>query len=320
MRSMVLSALMIVFSLGGAGVAMDDNPITLVPFSVNFLGIPSFGYGENAQCDSTGDLFFHAAPVANDSVVLKVSRDESTTMYTLPQDEARKTYFIAFRVMRDGHLWILTHANAASELYLYGFGSKADWPDKITLRIPEGLEPDNFVVLRTGHVVVNGYLDAKAGRPSSSYLAEFDQSGRLVRENSGAADDSAIQALKIQVADAAAAEADDGRLYILQGNSIRVLSPSGEALSSIPVPSPGDGYKAGDVYSAGAFLAVKYRKIGKTGPINAEYALIDRSTGQLLHYYLPNSELGNNLVCYSSEGFTFLRYEKQRVKLLLAKP
>lgn len=65
---------------------------------------------------------------------------------------------------------------------------------------------------------------------------------------------------------------------------------------------------------------IKYRKRVKDAPTLAQYALGDGSTGKVVRYYVPSDELGNNLVCFSKDGFTFLRYEKRRVNLLLAKP
>lgn len=299
-----------------------ESPITLKSFSSSVLGVPAFSYGENAQCDEHGNLFFHATKAFNDVAILKLAPDQSTTFYTLPMDEAQKVYFLAFRVTRKGKLWVLTHVSHAKDLYLYQFGGNSEEPDKIELRAPDGLKASNFVMLADDRVALYGYFDedAPASQRSKSYFGLFDQSGRLVRDSLRPANQEVLERAKTRVPDAGAAQASDGQTYILQGNSIIVLSPDGERVKELSVPSPGEGYVAGDVFAEGAFLCIKYRKQVKNQPLVAEYALLDRNSGELIRYYVPSSELGNNLVCFSDEGFTFLRYENHRVKLLSAKP
>jgi hypothetical protein len=310
------------FGSAVAAAQSPEYPISLKPTSSNVLGVPAFSYGENVQCDGQGNMFFHAARAVNDIVILKLSKDESTTLYTLPEDEAKKAYFLAFRVTREGHIWVLAHAAPGKDLYLYQFGGNSTGPDKIRISVPEGLRPDNFVMLADDHVALFGYFDdeAPAAQRSKSYFGVFDQSGRLVRDSLSSATHAEIEQVKSHVADAGASQSEDGQTYVLQGESILAVSSTGEMLKKFKVPSPGDGYLASNVFAAGAFLCVKYRKLIANGPFAAEYVLLDRMSGKVLRYYVPNSELGNNLLCFSEEGFTFLRYENHRVRLLFAKP
>lgn len=189
----------------------------------------------------------------NDSVIMKLSQDQSTTLYSLPQEEASSTYFEAFGVTRDGHLWILAHVNTGKDLIVYRFESNSGGPDKTRLSVPQGFIPDNFVVLANGHILVNGYFENRATEPQSSksYFAEFDPFGRLVKDSSEDASKELVENVKAHTADAGAAEAEDGRIYLLEGDHILILSAAGEQIRRFSVPTAGEGYLAGNVYTAG---------------------------------------------------------------------
>jgi hypothetical protein len=93
-------------------------------------------------------------------------------------------------------------------------------------------------------------------------------------------------------------------------DKIVVLSPSGEVGREIKLAPPQPDYRPYLLYLAGQHLAVGYSKAEKSPhKLQTVYALLDGSTGQPIRLYQPSPELGNSLVCFSSDGFIFYRHQ-----------
>jgi hypothetical protein len=87
---------------------------------------------------------------------------------------------------------------------------------------------------------------------------------------------------------------------------------------------PKEGYRPVNILAAEGQLAISFfkrpEKDSSSPMLTSMYEVIDPSSGEILRVYQPAAELGNNLVCFSKDGFTFMKYEHRRVKLLIAKP
>ena len=114
--------------------------------------------------------------------------------------------------------------------------------------------------------------------------------------------------------------ADDGNLYLLAGNKIRVLQESGQLLRTLHLSKPSQECFATKVIVSQGIAAVWLDvnpKEGQTVQLNFE--TIDVSTGHILSLYYPEDELGNKAVNFTrQDGFTFLDSDKGRVRLFTA--
>jgi hypothetical protein len=98
-----------------------------------------------------------------------------------------------------------------------------------------------------------------------------------------------------------------------------VLSPSGDVAREIKLVPPQPDYRPYLLYLAGQRLAVGDSKTEKRPHrLQTLYALLDASTGQPIRLYQPSPELGNSLVCFSSDGFTSYRVDHGRIELVTA--
>jgi hypothetical protein len=309
----------------------QDAPIPLKASWSKQLTMPSFMWGDLPQCDAEGNLYFHAAVNVNDSIILKLKDDSSHSIYVLPNEDASKTDFVAFRVSRDGTLRLLAHERKPDRFIVYKFNSDGEDPTSTVLDSPAGLSILNFQALSNGHVVAHGYLDINAERAMNgdsagekngrSFFGEFDPSGKLLRKSEDKASELIERRASTWVGNAAVAESDDGQSYLLAGENILVLSATGELIRTIPLHSPHKDFDPVNIFAAGPWLLVAFFSVEKQGSaFSAMYELIDRSTGEQLRTYVPDKELGNNLVCFSSEGFTFYGVENRHVKMTVAKP
>jgi hypothetical protein len=255
---------------------------------------------------------------------MKLQPDGRYSYYDVPLGRD-KSYFIAFRVSSDGVVYVL---NAGLDrLYLYTFHSDSADPTRTDLDVPVGMEAANFLVFSRGSILISGYFNDNAPKhKGQSYLAYYDASGRLLREWSKKMSDEAVSDLKANswtLNLAAAAVSENGSGYILSGDQVLVFSPVEGLVNTMHILPPEEGYRPLNISAVGGRLLVAFIKSqDRKPPIPVLYKLVDATTGEEIRTYRPAPELGNNMVCFSKEGFTFLRVEvgKGRVKLISAKP
>lgn len=303
--------------------------VTLSPASEKSLPMPTFGWDGNAQCDAGGNLYFHASHNPNGSALLRLAPDGTYSTYALSADDAADTWYVAFRAQRDGKLWLLAHGNK-SGIFLFEFSRDSSTsPIRTRLGAPENLDVRNFAVLESGHVILHGYYDKEAPKElqGRSYFGEFEASGRLVRSSDTKPELAGLASnIFVQAADAPAAQAEDGSIYMLAGYEVLVISQAAEVLRRFPLKLSDPAYTPSNIYLSSGRLAVAFFKPAsevkdfRAFKLQARYALYDSSNGELLGVYDPTSETGSGLVCYSEEGFTFYRIKGGRVHLITAKP
>ena len=277
----------------------------------------------NSQCDGSGNLYFNTAMDFNSSAIMKLRPDGRYSYYSLPPGQG-KSYFVAFRVNSDGVVYVLNAG--VDKLYLYSFSSDTVDPSRTELDGPPGLEPTNFLVFPRGRILINGYFNDKAPKhKGQSYFGHFDASGRLLQDSWQNASDGITGDIKSNswtLTLAAAAVSENGLGYMLSGDDILVLSATEGLVKTMPMAAPEEGYRPLNISVAGGRLLVTFIKgQDRKPPIPVLYKLLDASTGEEIRTYKPAAQLGNNLVCFSKEGFTFLRVEAGgKLKLINAKP
>ncbi|MBZ5568165.1 MAG: hypothetical protein LAN64_09995 [Acidobacteriia bacterium] len=119
--------------------------------------------------------------------------------------------------------------------------------------------------------------------------------------------------------DAPAAYGEDGQLYLLNPKGVSVVSRTGDSIRSFVLATAEPEYMPFNIFYADRRLVITYLKYGGKGPATTYYSVVDAASGDELAVYKTSPELGNNLLCYTSEGFAFYRVEHGRAKLITAK-
>ena len=318
----VLGSIAVVVLLAATVMSVADDsgaPVPLTASSSRLIGVPVGSFSLPAQCDAKGDIYFYAG-LANESVVFEARRDGSHFMHGLSTQDAKDYDYVSYRVDADGKIAFLV-SDRSETPHLFELRDDGTSPTHTKLNAPDDMPAStvyNFIRLENGHIVVQGYAKPKAAKDGGAraYLAEYDSAGTLVRKTLEKAPGIDITQWP---ASTAAAQGEDGSVYILEPDKIVVLSPSGEVGREIKLAPPQPDYRPYLLYLAGQRLAVGYAKTEKSPhKLQTLYALLDASTGQPIRLYEPSPELGNSLVCFSSDGFIFYRVDHGRIKLVTA--
>ena len=331
MRSGLLRVVAFTFWFSTILLAMDDsphdqqNPIMLKADSSKVLPIPAFSFETGPQCDSNGDLYFNIGSTAKTQAVLKLTtRDGSATIFR-PRDEAgAETTLLAFYVTVDFQVASLVSGDKDVP-YVYLFNEK-DWAStsRTKLDVPEGVNVwtlQNFLLLPNGNILLQGYFDDKAPKDKrgQSFVATFNAYGTLVKLSIGKTADDVSKSAVGRGAKTEAARTKDGITYLLYPDKVAVISSTGDVSRFIKLSPPEPGYIPDQLYMNRGRLVVGYYLSDSSGKITKTfYQLLNPSTGQLVRLYQADPDLGSNLVCFSDDGFTFMKPEKGHVKLLNA--
>jgi hypothetical protein len=303
------------------GAEKDQAPITLVATSSRPLDVAGFSAWNAAQCDVDGNVYFHTGLYFNDLLFLKLGSDDTHQVYTTQGSPEEGEYFVAFRVSSDGKLWALA-GEKNDGISVLEYRDDPTTPRRTKLGTPEEFDTQsvaNFAVLQNEHVRIYGILGEKAPRQEQGrrYSMEFDASGKLVRKTADKTSDGSSAADRYK--DASAAQSNDGTLYVLAENSVLVMSPTGQLIRKIKFRLPELGFEAHQLYVAGRRIVVGFQKANYDAhTLTTLYGLLGATSGEQLRLYQPSPEIGNNMVCFSNDGFTFLKVENRHSVLVTA--
>jgi hypothetical protein len=119
-------------------------------------------------------------------------------------------------------------------------------------------------------------------------------------------------------AEGAATIGRDGNVYLLATNKVLVISPSGKLKREISFVKPASEFSAITVQYSDGLLAISFAKPEQPA-ILYQYLVVNASDGSPLGLYETTDETGNNNVCFSRhDGFLFMTFEHDRVKLITA--
>ena len=325
-------AIIFLISLATVARAGDEQPnkgqppIVLAAGSSKVLSLPGFSAETGPQCDPRGNLYFRTGYSELASVVLRIAaKDGSPTVYKVTDPAADGSYFVAFHVGREGKIAVLM-GGKKDEPSVYQF--KENDPagtNRTALEAPEGLDAltvHAFVVLPNDHILLQGYFGKGAPKDKlgHAYLAEFESSGKLLRLSLNNVSDELLKSVENWGAKTETAQGEDGRTYLLLEDRVVVLSPGGEVERELKLTPPESGYRPDLMYMHGGQLIIGFYLLGGAGkPIQGvRFELLEPSSGEILRTFEGAPELGNNLVCFSDEGLTFMRFEHGKVKLINA--
>ncbi|MBZ5628063.1 MAG: hypothetical protein LAO06_04270 [Acidobacteriia bacterium] len=302
---------------GGEGITKDRTPVKLVADSIRTLTMPPFSM-RGVQCDDSGNLYFASGFHPRRGVVLKLSTTGSTVLYKVTDADIEDPLLEDFQVTAERKVWMLAASGKKNKPYVIQFN--ADDPasaNTIRLKVPEGLKATSirsFGILANDKIVVSGYVDASAPKRERNreYLAVFDDTGKLIRESFQEVSKDVWKHLFGM----ATAAREGGVTYLLQLDKILVVSPTGEVSRTIPLTPPAPGFRPVLIKVNRRRLAIEFVKPKGDDPLGGEldavFAVLDATTGEVLRVYEPTSEVGPPLACFSDEGFTFVHFNFDR--------
>lgn len=314
--------IVLLVALAAAEGGESPKPQPLRVSSSSDLAVPAFGATGNAQCDSQGNLYFHATADVNASTILKLAPDGGKFDFlNLPADEAEVVAFRGFYVAPGGEVWFLAQSKDAT--YLFKFGHDSTSATKTKLETPDYLVAQDFAVFPDGVSLLAGYMRNPAEKRAGiqSYVAVFEGSGKL-RRNIKADDDVEFGNTVESLHQGAAAIGADGLLYLLRPSQVVVFNENGTIDRRLKFEKPEAKFVPTRLDVAGDIVSIQfYRDEGQGKPFTANYLLLNAVTGEPIALYNPDEELGNNLLCFSAQdGFVFERVNGAgRLRLLRAK-
>lgn len=322
MRITVLLVLLAVLS--GAGTAAEPvSPRVLQVGSSQSWDVPSFRFYGAAQSDKDGNLFFHVdAGSYRRPVILKLAHNSGDpTLYTVADEDQQSIIFGEFSVTPLGQVVLLGQATDG-KTYAIRFSSKGAPTSKTALEFPEHMSIESFVAFESGSMVLSAFYlpDAPAELRGKSFMALFDESGRIKRKLNGELSSVDLNNVFHRLREGNATLGPDGNLYLLTPDKVIVISESGEIVRRIKYEKPAGG-TASQISVSRNLLAIWLLKEGPQKQVSSEYLVLDLSTGKPLGFYIPGEEFAKAGIAVSfsyKEGFTFFDTGSGHVKLLSA--
>lgn len=217
---------------------------------------------------------------------------------------------------------------------IYVIGLSRDGAEKSSTKLevdPQLVDPWQLAVFNSGGYLLSGLGGEGHRRP---YTAVFDKDGKLVKSIYEPEDDEARRRAESGDSDYIRSSAgnrfvgfgdvtlgNDGNAYLLRGTSpalVYVISSAGNVVRKLRLDAEAPNYAARDINSFGGRLAVEF-----IGPDDfLQVAIADLQGKEIARYVLDrHSPDWPDLVCYNSEGFTFVTsYAEKTLYLLKAKP
>ncbi len=277
-----------------------------------------------SKCDADGNLYIRKyatdrpllSPVVKiDSELKRVALFDPAVFSQLKLDRAD-----AFEPAPDGGLYqIATVGIAKPQPYILHFSPEGS-PDS-SIRIDAAFHPYQFTAFANGNLLVSGVQhDPDRLATGHPFTAVFSADGRMLAqlrlkrsEPAHAPPQSADkiareEATKSTVPLADAEPGADGNIYAIRVSPpvlFYVISPTGEILRELRVPSPSPGAGPNTFHVSANRLAVTFWDAASS---MQTLVIADAQTGRRIATYSDPGTLGPSFACYSAdEGvFTFL--------------
>jgi hypothetical protein len=316
-------ALFLALISGAEGQDVPLSTRTLQAGSSQLLEVPSFSFFGGAQSDKDGNLFFHVnAGSYRRPVILKLNRfNGDPTIYSLADEDQKTTIFSGFSVTPAGQVSLLGQTTDGKTQAIR-FSSKGTVLERTVLDLPEHISIENFAAFPTGTVLVSAFYlpEAPEGLRGKSFMALFDESGRVKKKFSGELGDVDLATVFQHLREGGATVGADGNLYLLQPDRIVVISESGAVVKRLKFRKP-EGFVATKIVVSQNLISIWLLREGAKQQVSSEYLVLDLLTGKRVGLYTPDKELGSSAIAVSfsnQEGFTFFDVENGHVKLTSA--
>ncbi len=300
----------------------NEAPTTLrAASSTVWSSVLPLGWNGNAQCDSDANLYAQTGTADSISILKLAHGGSKYELYGVPVDVARNAAFRAFSVSPSGELRALADTRD-HQTYVFEWRSDPSNPSQTKLDVPEHLTTESLAAFQSGAMLVSGYFNRGADEQErgKSFMAIFEDSGKLAARVSGKFSDFDLAKTRTKLYEGGSAVGDDGYIYLLRPEEVVVVSASGQVARRMPFKKPDPSLLAEGIYESGGIVLVQFfedKGVGKH--FTAEYLALDSATGKRRGFYAPESALGNNLVCFTrNDGLTFLTVKDEKQVLLTA--
>jgi hypothetical protein len=170
-----------------------------------------------------------------------------------------------------------------------------------------------------GVIVVEGKYDSSATEKvrGTAFVAEFAPSGKLLRIAGNALEAQGIDQEHKKLR-ASPSVHEGGRLYLVDGEKITVMSEGGHVERTFRISKPEPDYFISRIQPSRGRLGVWFHKTVPHQPLVLRFEIVDSITGQAIARYEPDAQLGNNAACYDGESLIFLTIKGGYVNLRTA--
>jgi hypothetical protein len=324
--------------LGLTQAAAVPQLILRVGDTVPVVGIQSAPAYGAARCDSSGNIYLRFYQIdALRAPVIRISADgQETKIFSLASvPNLQNGYIDDFAVTPGGKVvlavWGWDSSARAGAGYAVSFdpNGSLDWVKELE----RGVEPFQIAAFQAGGIVFSGtreaHLYGEAKPPVEVPVTELLGAGGTTTKQFKLPGD--VEPLKpddpdfkskgdqpsseVTLGDIASGK--DGNIYLVRHTTqptVYVLSPDGELLRTLHLkpPLPGsrwESMKYGDVGDDRlAFIFTEFSELsGKPqAPKGAVISVYSATTGERMTDYTVPTALGEDLACYTAEGFTFV--------------
>jgi hypothetical protein len=279
--------------------------------------VPGFSFTGHAQRDSSGNLYFLVSPpdgTTTPSFVMKIDSDDKPSFFR-PESAPTRPDFEAFQVLRNGSVWILSQV--AGSAYVSQFNPTGGAQSRSELRLPSNLLVRTFAVSPEEKLLIAGFFagHSASGARGTTFAAIYDgTTGQVLRELPELSNVPIGLAVLAKPHDNAVAIDDDGNFVLAFNGQLYAITPRGDVHPKSAIPRPSTGVVVNALEASQKETTVQFRTLDPKPQIS--FVRID-SSGRVIQYQKPSEALGNNVVL-SPTGYTFVRFENGKLKLVNA--
>lgn len=315
----------LILLLGGLltqNVASPLLPRPLKASGTKQLEVPSFGTYGHTQCDQDLSMYDHLATGAyrHTEILRTSSSGNESTLYTLPDEFARKTVFTDFSVSPRGDVVALVElVEKPGHFITVDFDSDGKVSSQAELELPEHIFGDHISVFPNGTRLFVGHFtaDAPSDLKGKRYVGLFQSSGKQLKRLEQL-NEAVRGPQENRLSDGDTTIGADGNVYLLTSDKVLVVSPSGEIQRKITFTKPDPDFSAARVQYSEGLIVVSFAKARKT-ELMFQYLVVNASNGDPLGLYAPTEETGSENVCFNRhDGFLFLKVKSNRLNLITA--
>jgi hypothetical protein len=287
------------------------------------------GLAGRAKCDGEGNIYFR--PTDSDTAlkyhptsalpIRKIKPDGTLAGSFSIADNLPGLLAVDFFVADDGKVYQGARSDSERAVYVVVYSAKGLLRSKVRLE-GEFFIPYEIAVFRSGEFLVSGIHGSYNRTP---FTALYGGNGKLIKEIYEPEDEDArkraeagepgfrpdsIDSSNDFVVRGDAALGSDGNAYLLRASSpalVYVISPKGEVIRKLRIPSPEPGLSAERLRSGVDILAISFLEKGmNTGVIE----VVDYRGNSTVTYAPDDKRMYPGLLgCYSPKKLTFLSLE-----------
>ena len=282
------------------------------------LQTPPFNSAGNSRCDGSGNLYFKLdSEDFNDANIVKLSpTGDRATVYNQPHDDRELTAYAGYAISPNETLFVLLEMRSGYSVLK--FNSKGDVANAISIKVPVGIKLHSLAVLDDGTMFIAGD-QAKGTHLFRAIVASTGEIRKILGTGSACDKVGPSQVGQPALPPGDAIGSVDGKFYVLMAEKIFVISRSGVVEDEFKLNKPKAELTPIRLDVSEGHAAIELVRPEKSGAANSTYLVLDLINRNKVGWYIPSSETGTDLVCYThQDGFIFARIKKDRLELRMA--